>query len=194
MSGHPKMDWITNPGKRWSGVFYVCFLHPGPVILLQNLLWQRQTLLFFQVNSIIPKLLADNDVVSCHRKGKKLLKTSLDISNNTLQQLERFWGVPFNYFETKYGFKVSEYICLYVRWISDFLSMENQKDSCQFFFFPGWQGPACKMTWKVARKTKLAIKVFRKTLWNSELVMKGSSKFWVDGFTLGLVMLSWLGE
>lgn len=36
-------------------------------------------------------------------------------------------------------------------------------------------------------------KVFRKTLWNSELVVKGSSKFWVNRFMLALMMLSWLG-
>lgn len=92
----------------------------------------------------------------------------------------------------------SKLVKVYIRWISDLLSIYRKPQTLlspyQILSFPPWQGPAGKMTRKVARKTKPAIKVFRKTFWYSGLVVKGSSKFWVDTFTFALVMLLWLGE
>lgn len=57
-------------------------------------------------------------------------------------------------------------------------------------YFPAWQALAGKMTRKVVRQGKPAIKVFRKSLWNSELVVEGSTRFWIDRLMPALVMLS----
>lgn len=91
----------------------------------------RLCMLFFQVNSILPKLLADNDNSQLPQEWEKMQKISLDIPNYTLLQLAA-------------AFEVFLFICLRQNmdsksvhvfdsmsdeYLTYFLSKENHRDS-----------------------------------------------------------------